>query len=131
MYMMQGHYQGACVHFEEGLILARETDSNIANCLEEIAYLPLRLGHTAKAIYWSGAVARLRNEMKVPVCKREQDYYEQTLSEARVELGSGIFDKVWAKGRAASIEHIIEEALVFVNSTKNSTSAKFVTSDQY
>lgn len=127
MYMMQGHYQKACMHFEEGLLLACQTGNNVANCLEEIAYLALQLGHTTKAIYWSGAVAQLRNEMKVLVCQREQDYYEQTLSEARITLGSDLFDKVWAEGRTAPIEDIIEAALTFVANTKNSIPEELTT----
>jgi predicted ATPase len=114
----QGDYSSARSHFTQGLQMNREAEDTlgVAMCLAGLGDWPgvrkdqgqaereraLRLLAAATALFDTiGNVLRPRDRLR----------YEHGLSVARGELGDELFEKVWAEGRAMSMEQAIEYAL--------------------
>jgi predicted ATPase/class 3 adenylate cyclase/DNA-binding CsgD family transcriptional regulator len=107
----QGNHMAALVLYEESLAMAARGVTGkelIPSCLEGLAGLVAAQGELARATWLWGAAETLRQAFGVPIPPVERATYEQAVATARSQLGVRAFAAAWAKGRAMTLEQVLE-----------------------
>ena len=111
--LLQGNYDTAATHLEEGLKLFQQARDKIGMTvsLERLAALASARGQTVRAVRLFGAAAELRTVIGWPRPPVDRSYYESLLAAARTQLDEATFATAWAEGRAMTLEQAIADAL--------------------
>jgi DNA-binding CsgD family transcriptional regulator len=83
----------------------------VATVLPASARMVGEQGRWEKAVRISGAIARMHESMGAPLKVPFRVRFEQTLAEARAQLGDERFDAAWSAGQALSSEAAVAEAI--------------------
>jgi ATP/maltotriose-dependent transcriptional regulator MalT len=107
----QGNHMAALALYEESLAMAARGVTGkelIPSCLEGLAGLVAAQGELARATWLWGAAETLRQDLGVPIPPVERATYEQAVATASSQLGVRAFAAAWAKGRAMTLEQVLE-----------------------
>ena len=109
----QGDYGRAAGYLEESLttLLALNDLWGVATVLPASARMLGEQGQLERAVRISGAIARMHETMGAPLKVPFRQRYEQTLAEARRQLGEELYAAAWGAGRALTPEQAVEEAV--------------------
>ncbi len=106
----QGDYNTAHALFAECLAIRREIDDRsfiTTLCLEGIAQLAAAQEQRSWAVRLCGAAEKLRKEVALPMAPFEHIPYQRTVIALRTYFGEQVFAKLWAEGRAMSLEEVL------------------------
>jgi hypothetical protein len=108
-----GDYAGASVRYRESLAVRRELEdaSLIALSLEDFAILAGRQKQHERAARLLGAAEALCQTLGRTPPLTDPGQYAHTVDSARDALGEEAFAAAWEKGRAMSLERMVEYAL--------------------
>jgi predicted ATPase len=109
-----GNLESAEVSFVESLALAGEpADPNsAANALEGFAELAVARHAPKRAATILGAVARLREEIGMPISwVHEEREHERLVAATREAFGDDAFDQAWREGSAMDLENAVRYTL--------------------
>jgi predicted ATPase/class 3 adenylate cyclase len=112
----QGDKAGAHALFEESLALMREIGNRkgIVECLARLGEVEIGVeleGQAEKGARLLGAVEGLLQSLGVVLYREDRLPYEQSIQQARAQLGDEAFEHAWQEGRAMTMEQAIEYAL--------------------
>ena len=82
----------------------------VANILENIAFVDRAQGRFERAATLLGAAERIRGEVGQDMLPPEREEYERELAAVTEALPKGRLDALWAKGRAMSMDALIDLA---------------------
>ena len=81
------------------------------DALRQQAELYLCLGQVVKAVRLWSTAETLGQAVGAPIRPSERPRYEQTMAQARAQMGEEAFLLAWKDGRAMSLDQAIEAAL--------------------
>jgi predicted ATPase/DNA-binding SARP family transcriptional activator len=85
--------------------------ADIARCLEGLAALAVAAGPSELAARLFGAAEALRDAIGDPLPPPDQAEHEERVAALRAAMQRRVFTRVWAEGRAMTLEQVIEHAL--------------------
>ena len=105
----QGDIARACDCFQESLTFSRIYGNQLgaAVCLEGLAGVASRKGHTERAAQLLATAARLRQAIGTPLAPIEQQHYDSQLALIRAQLGEERFVAAWAVGSAMTVDDAV------------------------
>lgn len=105
----QGDIARACDCFQESLTFFRIYGNQLgaAVCLEGLAGVASRKGHTERAAQLLATAARLRQAIGTPLAPIEQQHYDSQLALIRAQLGEERFVAAWAVGSAMTVDDAV------------------------
>jgi predicted ATPase/Tfp pilus assembly protein PilF len=111
--LRQGDTRTARSFLRTSLSLRRDLglQKGIAECLAALAEVAHAQGQYEHGTYLFGAAEMLRETIGAPLPLPMHSEYERWKAETRSRLGEEAFAAAWAKGRAMTIKHVIEETL--------------------
>jgi DNA-binding CsgD family transcriptional regulator len=98
---------------EEGLAASIEAGNRwfIASCLERMGEVAITQDQFLWATQLWGAAAAMRDAIGAPVPPIEQEFYEDVLAAARVQLGESAFLSAWKIGYTMTPEQVISSSI--------------------
>jgi ATP/maltotriose-dependent transcriptional regulator MalT len=119
---LQGNHAEAIGLFREALVLWREMGDkrHIAECLEGLAGVGADLGNAELSAKLMGMAELIREETSSPMPLIDHENYDRDVVTIRSLLGQSNFRKIWAAGRALTLEQAIDEAYRIISTKKAS-----------
>jgi predicted ATPase/class 3 adenylate cyclase len=110
---LQGNYQQAAGFFAQGLMLWQEVQDkrHIAECLEGLAGVAVAVGKVERAARLFGTTEMIREATKSPLSPVERPNHDHDIAALHTRLSETDLIKLWAEGRAMTLEQAIEFAL--------------------
>jgi tetratricopeptide (TPR) repeat protein len=108
-----GHYQQALERYRETIVGFQEVGQvgAVAHQLECFGFLAMAGAQNERALKLFAAADALRERVSSPMTSEEQAYFDEQIRVLRQKIDAGQFDRVWATGRALTMEQALEFAL--------------------
>ena len=84
---------------------------NVAEALEEIAFLHIQEARLEQAARLQGAAARVREDVGLPLAPIDQPRRASEAATVRQQIGTDVYVAAWNAGHALSVEQAMAEAL--------------------
>lgn len=108
-----GHHQQALERYRESILGFQEVGQlgAVAHQLECFGFLAMAEDKSERALKLFAAADGLRERVDSPMTAEEQSYFDEQLSALRGKMEAQQFDRIWANGRAQTMEQALEFAL--------------------
>lgn len=106
-------YEAAQAWYQEGLgiFAGLEEHAGLVLCLSGLGSVAVALGRPEEAVTLFAAEARLREEFGVPIPTADADRHQSEVRGLEVQLGTAIFQALWAAERDRPLADIVQSAL--------------------
>lgn len=108
-----GHHQQALERYRESIIGFRDVGQlgAVAHQLECFGFLAMVHDQNERALKLFAAANALREKVDSPMTSEEQMYFDEQIKALRQKMDAQQLDRIWANGRALTMEGALELAL--------------------
>jgi hypothetical protein len=112
-YAAQEHDVQAWQCYQESLTIwwGLDDQRGIADCLAGFAALARRAGEPKQAVWFYGAVERVREALGATHGRADKVEEDHLVAALRAQLNEALFAATWAEGKATPLEHAISHVL--------------------